>query len=74
MSAVRETVTFTLVIQLIPVKPLCVKAGRDEMDEKVEKVEMVYRGFLCSAFFLDKNTVVLFKSKRVGSGSVIGVK
>lgn len=74
LSAVRETVTFTLVIQLIPVKPLYVKAGRDEMDEKVEKVEMVYRGFLCLDLFLDKNTVVLFKSKRVGSGSVIEVK
>lgn len=41
MSAVGETVEFTLIILLIPVEPLCVKGGRDEMDEKVEKVEMV---------------------------------
>lgn len=25
-------------------------------------------------FFLDKNTIVLLKSKRIGFGSVIGVK
>lgn len=74
LSAVGETMKFTLVIQLIPVKPLWVKVGRDELEEEVEEVEMVYRGFLCLGFFLDKNTILLVKSKRMGSGSVIGVK
>lgn len=32
---------FTLIILLIPVNALCVKGGRDDMDEKVEEVEMV---------------------------------
>lgn len=35
---------------------------------------MVYRGFLCLGVFLDKNTIVLLKSKRIGFGIVIGVK
>lgn len=37
-------------------------------------MEMVYRGFLCLGVFLDKNTIVLLKSKRIGFGIVIGVK
>lgn len=32
---------FTLIILLIPVNPLRVKGRRDDMDEKVEEVEMV---------------------------------
>lgn len=76
LSAVGETIIFTLVIELIPVKSLCVKAGRDEMDEEVEKVEMVNRGFLYLGFFLDKkyNSIIEVKEDRLCSGSVIGVK
>lgn len=71
LSAVGETIIFTLVIELIPVKSLCVKAGRDEMDEEVEKVEMVNRGFLYLGFFLDKKYNSIIKSKRIGSALVV---
>lgn len=46
------------------------------MDEEVEKVEMVNRGFLYLGFFLDKkyNSIIEVKEDRLCSGSVIGVK
>lgn len=68
----------TLIVLLIPVKPLCVKGGRGEIDMLKEE-EMKWRWkwwgrIFWLTFFEWRITVALFKSNRKGSDSIIGVK